>query len=172
MSEETKNLVSVQINYRDVQQTFSAPPGEAWHLLCKFFNEFIPQYEISHRLWLNTDIQQLAKACEGLIAFSQEGASVLVPKGKLTDNETLLLWLLASYIGYRIGILSIDCLSKSELQMKLGKNGKITGTRLGELVKSGMATKLADEKFKLTVFGAVQMQKEVIPRIKAKAATL
>jgi len=54
------------------------------------------------------------------------------------------------------------------LQAKLGKSGKITSTRLGELVKSDMAMKTADDKYRITTFGIVQMQKDIIPKIKAK----
>jgi predicted transcriptional regulator len=43
-------------------------------------------------------------------------------------------------------------------------------TRLGELVKSDMVVKTADDKYRLTTFGVVQMQKEVLPRIRAKLA--
>jgi hypothetical protein len=56
------------------------------------------------------------------------------------------------------------------LQAKLGKSGKITSTRLGELVKSDMAAKTADEKFRLTTFGVAQMQKDVLPKIRAKTS--
>ena len=61
-----------------------------------------------------------------------------------------------------------DGVSREELQAKLGKSGKITTTRLGELVKSDMAMKTADDKYKITTFGIVQMQKDIIPKIKVK----
>ena len=168
MTEKTEK-VTVHIKYRDVEKTFSAPMEETWLLLGKFFSEFLPSFKIANKLWLSIDLQTLAKDCEGLIAFSKEGASLLVSKSKLTDNETLSLWLLASYVGHELGMLESDALSKEELQAKLGKSGKITSTRLGELVKSDAVMKTADEKFRLTTFGVVQMQKEVLPRIKAKA---
>lgn len=168
MTEKTEK-VTVHIKYRDVEKTFSAPMEETWLLLRKFFNEFLPSFEAANKLWLSVDLQTLAKDCEGLIAFSKEGASLLVSKSKLTDNETLSLWLLASYMGHELGTLESDALSKEELQAKLGKSGKITSTRLGELVKNDVAMKTADEKFRITIFGIVQMQKEVLPRIRAKA---
>jgi hypothetical protein len=168
LTEKTEK-VTVHIKYRDLEKTFSAPIEETWLLLGKFFSEFLPSFEIANKLWLSVDLQPLAKDCEGLIAFSKEGASLLVSKSKLTDNETLSLWLLASYIGHKLGMLESDALSKEELQVKLGKSGKITSTRLGELVKSDAVMKTADEKFRLTTFGVVQMQKEVLPKIKAKA---
>ena len=161
--------VTVNIKYKDVEKTFSATPEETWLLLNKFFNQFLPSFEIVNKLRLNVDLQQLAKDCEGLIAFSPEGSNMLVPKSKLTDNETLSLWLLASYLGHKLGMTDSDDLSKEELQAKLGKSGKITSTRLGELVKSDLVTKTADEKFRITTFGVAQMQKDILPKIKAKA---
>ena len=165
---EQPEKVSVQLKYRDVEKTFSASPEDAWLLLGKFFSEFLPSFEVASKLLLSVDLQQLVKDCEGLIAFSQEGANLLVSKSRLTDNETLLLWLLAGYLGHKLGMMDNDAVSKEELQTKLGKSGKITSTRLGELVKSDLITKTADEKFRVTTFGVVQMQKDLLSKIKAK----
>jgi hypothetical protein len=137
-------------------------------LLSKFFNKFLPSFEIANKIRLSVDTQTLARDCEGLIAFSEEGPNILVSKSKLTDNETLSIWLLASYLGYKMGIMTSDALSKDELRVKLGKSGKITSTRLGELVKNDLVMKTADEKFKITTFGVIQMQKEILPKINAK----
>ena len=168
---EQPEKVSVQLKYRDVEKTFSASPEDAWLLLGKFFSEFLPSFEVASKLLLSVDLQQLVKDCEGLIAFSQEGANLLVSKSRLTDNETLLLWLLAGYLGHKLGMMDNDAVSKEELQTKLGKSGKITSTRLGELVKSDLITKTADEKFRVTTLGVVQMQKDLLSKIKAKTNT-
>jgi hypothetical protein len=64
--------------------------------------------------------------------------------------------------------LAFDSLTKNELQAKLGKTGKITRTRLGELVKNDFAAETAGEKFRITTFGVVQVQKEILPGIKSK----
>jgi hypothetical protein len=168
---EKPEKVAVNIKYKDVEKTFSAAPEETWLLVNKFFNEFLPSFEIANKLWLSGDLQQLAKDCEGLVAFSPEGANLLVPKRKLTDNETLLLWLLAAYLADKLGMIESGSVSKEELQAKLGKSSKITSTRLGELVKSDVVTKTADEKFRITTFGVVQMQKDTLPKIKAKINT-
>ena len=160
--------IQVQIKYKEIEQQFSAEPQEAWLLINKFFKDFIPSFEIAQKLWLSIDLQQLAKDLNGIAAFSNDGASLLVPKNKLTDNETLSIWLTAYYLGHKLGMVNSDSLSKDELQMKLGKSGKITSTRLGELAKNGVVVKTADEKFRITTYGVVQTQKEVIPRIKSK----
>ena len=165
---ERQDNVTVRIKYKDVEKEFFGTIEEAWLLLSKFFNEFLPSFEIAKKLLLNVDNRQLAKDCEGLIAFSKEGSNLLVPGTKLTDNETLLMWLLASHLGHKLGILVVDTLTKEELRLKLGKSGKITSTRLGELVKNSSVTKTENEKFKITTFGVSLMQKEILPRIKSK----
>jgi hypothetical protein len=165
---EKQDKVTVHIKYKEFEETFSAPMEETWLMLGRFFNQFLPSFEVANKLWLNVDMQQLAKDCEGLMAFSKEGSSLLVSKSKMTDNETLLMWLLASYVGHGVGVLGSDALSKEELQAKLGKSGKITSTRLGELAKNDLVAKTADDKFRVTTFGVVQMQKEILPRIRAK----
>ncbi len=168
MTDSSKNI-EVRIKYRDIEQTISASsPDEAWNLLAQFFTQFLPSFEVAQRLWLRADLKKLAEESQGIIAFSKEGANVLLPKNKMTDNETLMLWLLASYLGHGLGLLDSDALSKEELQAKLGKTGKITSTRLGELAKNVLVARTPDEKFRVTTFGVVQLQNEVIPRLKAK----
>jgi hypothetical protein len=165
---ESIDKVTVHVKCGSVEKSFSGKPEEVWLLLNRFFGEFLPTFEVANRLVLSVDLQSLVKDCEGLIAFSPEGANLLVSKSRITDNETLALLLLAAYVGFRLGMVESDEVSKEELQAKLGKTGKITSTRLGELVKNDMAVKTADEKFKITTFGVVQMQKEIIPKIKTK----
>ena len=167
MTEESEK-VEVQIKYKDLEKKFSATPEETWFLLSKFLNEALPSFEIVNKLRLTIDLQELAKDCEGIIGFSKEGSCLLVPKTKLTDNETLLLWLLASYLGRKLGMLDDDAVSKPELQGRLGKSAKITSTRLGELAKNDLITKTRDDKFKITTFGVAQFQKDTLPKIKAK----
>jgi hypothetical protein len=160
--------ITVQVKFGDVEETFSGSLEDVWLSLNRFFGEFVPSFSVAKRLVLSVDLEGLVKECEGLIGFSKEGASLLVSKDRLTDNETLLLWLLAYHVGHDLGLVDSDAIGKEELVARLGKSGKIASTRLGELVKSDMVTKVADDKFRITTFGAVQMQKDIIPKIRAK----
>ena len=170
MTDEANNI-TVQIIYKDVEKTFSGSLEEVWLCINKFFSEFLPSFEIARKLMLKVDLQKLIKDCESIIAFAQECPHLLISRDKLTDNETLALQLLASYIGYKLGILESDAVSKEELQAKLGKSSKIASTRLGELVKREIAAKTNDGKYKISTFGVVQMQKDFLPRIKAKISS-
>ena len=165
------NDITAQIKYKNIEKTFSGNTEDVWLSINKFFQEFIPTFEIANKLMLNIDLQKLIKNSEGIIAFSKEGPSLLVSRNKLTDNETLILWLLANYLGHQLGILKKEALSKEELQAKLGKDAKITSTRLGELAKNQIAVRTADEEYRITTFGITQAQKEILPKIKAKMGT-
>jgi hypothetical protein len=160
--------VKVNIKYKDVEKTLSGGPEEVWILTNKFFSQFLPSFKIANKLVLSVDLQELVKDCENIIAFTQEGPYLLVPRNRLTDNETLSLLLLANYLGRQLNKSKKDGVSKEELQMKLGKNAKIASTRLGELVKSEIATRTPEDIYRITTFGIAQMQKDTLPRIKAK----
>jgi hypothetical protein len=160
--------ITVHVKYGDIEQTFEGRVEDVWLSVNRFFKEFVPVFEVAKKLMLNVDLQQLARDCEGIIAFSAEGANVLVFRSKLTDNEVLGLVLLARYVGFQLGKLDSDGVSRDELQARLGKDAKIVSTRLGELVKSEIAVKTFDEKYRMTTFGVVQMQKEILPKIKEK----
>jgi len=167
----SEGKVTIQVRYRDVEKTFSGDVNDVWISINKFFSEFIPTFRISKKITLTVDLQDLIKACENIIAFAEEGPHLLVSRNRLTDNETLALQLLASYIGYKLGIMESDAVSKEELQAKLGKSSKIVSTRLGELVKREIAAKTNDGKYKISTFGVIQMQKDLLPRIKAKTGS-
>jgi hypothetical protein len=160
--------ITVQIKYKNFDETFVGQPEQVWLALNKFFNEFVPSFEIANQLTLKVDMQSLAKDCEGIIAFSKEGANLMMPRSKLTDNETLILWLLANRLGKELNVLKSDAVPREELQTKLGKDAKITGTRLGELVKSEIAVKSEDDAYSITSFGIMQAEREILPRVKTK----
>ena len=165
---EDKDELTAEVRYKGVEKKFSGSVDSVWLSLNRFFNEFLPSFEVAQKLMLNVDLQRLAKDSEGLIAFAKEGPCLLVPRSKLTDNETLSLLLLAGYLAHQLGNAETDAVSKEELQGKLGKDAKIASTRLGELVKNQITARTPDEKYRITTFGLLKMQKDIIPRIRAK----
>ena len=167
MSGEAGKL-TVHVKYGQVEKTFSGNVEDVWVAVNRFFSEFIPAFELSKALVLTVDLQKLVEDCKRLIGFADNAPYLLVPKEKLTDNETLALHLLAAYLGYRLGMLKTDVLTREELQTKLGKSSKITSTRLGELVKVEIAEKTREGSYRITSFGVAQMQREWLPRIKTK----
>jgi len=165
----SKDKITVNIKYKDVEQTFSGNVNDVWIGVNKFLSEMIPALEVLRKVMLTANFQSVIEDCKDIVAVAPEGAALLVPKAKLTDSETLSLHLLATYIGYKLGLLDGDAVSKEELRVRLGKSGKITSTRLGELVREGWVTKTGDDNYKITTIGIKNLQREVLPRIREKS---
>jgi len=55
---------------------------------------------------------------------------------------------------------------KEELAAKLGKNTKITTTRLGELIRQGSVAKTEDNNYKIATKAIKQLQKETLSKIR------
>ena len=162
-----KEKVTVHIKYQEVEQTFTGDADQVWKSINRFFSEMMPALHTIKKTMLTVDIETLIEDCENVIAVAPEGPVLLVSRQKLTDNETLTLNLLAAYIGSRLG-KSKEFLTKEELQAGLGKNAKITSTRLGELIRDGHATKTDEGNYKITTLGVRRFQEEALPEIREK----
>jgi hypothetical protein len=163
----TKETVTVHIKYQETEQTFTGDPDQVWISINRFFTEMMPALHTIKKALLTVDLENLIDDCKNVVAVAPEGPVLLVSKQKLTDSETLTLHLLAAYIGNKLG-QSKDVLSKEELQAGLGKSAKITSTRVGELIREGLATKTEEGNYKITTLGIKRFQEEALPEIREK----
>jgi len=164
----SKETITAQIKYRDMEQTFTGNVNDVWVSINRFFSKMIPAFEVARKAMLTVDLEKLIDDCKNILAIAPEGPNLLVSKQKLTDSETLALHLLATYVGNKLGLLNEDSLSKEELQAGLGKSAKITSTRLGELCREGLATKTEGDNYKITTIGIKRLQEEAIPKIRER----
>jgi len=156
----SKETITVHIKYRDTEQTFTGNVNDVWISVNRFFSEMIPAFDIARKVTLTVDLAKLVEDFKDVIAIAPEGPELLIPKEKLTDSETLQLYLLAAYIGYRLGKLTRETMTKEELAARLGKNMKITSTRLGEQIKQGNIIKTEEGNYKITTIGIKQLQEK------------
>lgn len=155
------SVVTVHVKYGNVEQTFSGNINDVWTGINKFFGELIPVFDVARKVTLTVDLAKLIEDFKDVITIAPEGPEILIPKEKLTDSETLQFCLLAAYVGYRLGKQSTDTMTKEELQVKLGKNMKITTTRLGELVKQGNVVKTNQGDYRIATVAIKKLQQEV-----------
>ena len=152
-----------------VEQTFTGNVNDVWISVNRFFSKSIPCFNIANKIVLTLDLEKLIEDFKNIITITQEGPDLLVAKEKITDSEILSLYLLAAYLGHKLGYLNEDTVSREELQNKLGKNPKITSTRLSELCHNGSVTKIEDNKYRITTIGVKRLQDEMLPKIQAKS---
>ncbi len=158
---EAERKVTVTVKYGDMEQTFTGDVNDVWISVNKFFGETIPTFDLAHKITLTVDLTKLIEGFKDVIALAPEGPELLIPKDKLTDSEVLQFYLLAGYIGFRLGKRLTDVMTKEELQAKLGKSMKITTTRLGELVKQGTVVKTEEGGFRIATIGIRKLQEEL-----------
>jgi hypothetical protein len=164
----SEEKITVHIKYRDVEQTFIGNVNDVWAGVNKFFSQMIPSFDMAHKVLLTADLQKLIEDFKDVIALAPEGPELLISKRRLTDSEIIQLYLLAAYMGHKLGHLSKDSMSKKELQTRLGKSSKITSTRLGELCREGLAIKTEEDSYKITTIGIKRFQEEALPKIREK----
>ena len=162
-----EETLTVNIKYQDIEQTFTGDPDQVWISINKFFSEMVPAIHTVKKILLTVDLESLIEDCKNVIAIAPEGPVLLVSRIKLTDNEILTLHMIAAYIGNKLGHAE-DALTKNELQTRLGKNSKITSTRLGELIRDGYVTKTDEGNYKIATLGLRRFQKESLPEIRQK----
>jgi len=164
----SKETITVHIKYGDLEQTFTGNVNDVWVSVNRFFSEMIPAFDIARKVTLTIDLAKLIGDFKDVVAVAPEGPELLIPKERLTDSETLQLYLLAAYIGYRLGKLTRETMTKEELAAKLGKTMKITTTRLGELVKDGLTAKTEEGNYKITTMGIKKLQDVALSKIRAE----
>ena len=163
--------VTVHVRFKDVEETFTGDVDTVWKGVNRFFGRLLPLLNAVNGVVLTVHLNEVLDASKGLVAVTEEGPVVLVSKQKLTDSETLLLMLLAAYVGSRLGVLKKSWLTRDELREWLGKSGKITGTRLGELSREGLVAKTEEGAYKLSTLGIKRLVEELLPQIKSKVQT-
>jgi hypothetical protein len=166
-TDKNPGKISVQVKFGDVEQTFEGNVNDVWFLVNRFFSENVPSLEIVNKIMLTVDLQSLVEDCKDIVAITPEGIAVLVSKEHLTDNEALMLHLLAGYVGQKLGVLETASLTKETLQNGLGKSAKIISTRLGELCRKGDVVKMNGD-YKISTIGIKTLQNELLPKLKAK----
>jgi hypothetical protein len=164
----SEEKITVHIKYKDVEQTFVGNVNHVWVIVNNFFSQMIPSFDVAQKVLLIPDLPKLIEDFKNVIALANEGPELLISKRRLTDSEIIQLYLLAAYMGHKLGRLSRDAMSKKELQTRLGKTPKITSTRLGELCREGVAIKTEEDNYKITTIGIKRLQDELLPKIREK----
>jgi hypothetical protein len=167
LEKKRENKITVHVKYGDIEQTFDGSVNDVWVGINKFFSETVPAFDLARKITLSVDLPKLIEDFKDVVAITPEGPQLLVSRKALTDSETLLLNLLAAHVGYRLGKLEREWLTREELQAKLGKSMKITSTRLGELTREGMALRTDEGNYKITTFGIKKLQ-EASSKIRTK----
>lgn len=159
-------MVDVLVKSGENEARFSGTPDEVLSEVIKFFTKVYPALEVVSRVTLSVDVESLSRDLEGIVAIAPEGPVLLASKENFNVEEIIESYLIASYIGYKLGKLDSDTLSSTEL-VKLTEStpGTVAG-RLSGLVSRLVVERVSRGEYRITTLGIKEFCETVIPKIK------
>ncbi len=141
-------------------------PNQVAQEVLSFLNQAIPQLELASHLSMSVDINELAKACEGILAVTPEGVVVTVPVDQLADRELLLLHLVKARIAQMLGKSDKDLVQSADLIAATKKSAGTVAGRLSELCGESLAERKGKGEYRVTTFGLHLFREQVLPKLK------
>lgn len=168
-SQELSGLVhplEVTIRYGNLEKKISGHPQEVARDTLAFLMTVVPQLELAAKLSMSTDLTELTKACEGVIAITPEGLVVTAPIDILADRELLLLQLAKARIAGMAGKSKVDTMQSSELIAATKRTSGTVAGRLSELCAESLAERKGKGEYRATTLGLHIFQQTILPKLK------
>ena len=159
--------LEVIIKFGTLEKKITGPPDQVAQEVLSFLNKIIPQLELASHLSLSVDINELAKACEGILAVTPEGVVVMAPIDQLADRELLLLHLAKASIAHILGKSDKDLVQSADLIVATKKSAGTVAGRLSELCGESLAERKGKGEYRVTTLGMHLFREQVLPKLKA-----
>ncbi|MGA2627745.1 MAG: hypothetical protein ABSF63_11910 [Candidatus Bathyarchaeia archaeon] len=159
--------LEVIIKYGTLEKKITGQSNQVAQEVLSFLNKAIPQLELASHLSLSVDVNELAKACEGILAVTPEGVVVTVPIDQLADRELLLLHLAKARIAQMLGKSDKDLVQSADLIVATKKSAGTVAGRLSELCGESLAERKGKGEYRVTTLGLHLFREQVLPKLKS-----
>ncbi len=163
--------IEVTIKYGTLEQKITGQPEQVAKEVFTFLTKAIPELELASHLALSVDLNELAKACEGVLALTPEGLVVTVPVDSLADRELMLLHLAKARIAQMLGRSDKDFVQSADLIASSKKTAGTVAGRLSELCGESLAERKGKGEYRATTLGLHVFQTQVLPKLKREAGS-
>ena len=160
--------LDVTIRYGSLEKKISGPPELVAKEIFTFLTKAIPQLELASRLALSVDLNELAQACEGILAVTPEGVVVTVPIEILADRELILLHLAKARIAQMLGKSDKDYVQSADLIAATKRTSGTVAGRLSELCGESLAERKGKGEYRATTLGLHMFREQILPKLKPK----
>ncbi len=161
--------LEVTIKYGTVEQTITGTPEQVAKEVFTFLAKAIPELELASHLALSVDLNELAKACEGILAVTPEGVVVTVPVDILADRELMLLHLAKTRIAQMVGKSDKDFVQSADLIAATKRTAGTVAGRLSELCGETLAERKGKGEYRATTLGLHVFREQILPKLRTKA---
>jgi len=160
--------LEVTIKYGTLEKKIIGSPDQVARQVNAFLLTVIPELDLASHLALSVDVNELAQACQGVLAVTPEGIVTTVPTENLADRELVLLNLAKARIAQMLGKLDNDLVQSSELIAATKKTAGTVAGRLSELCGESLVERKGKGEYRATTLGLHIFREQILPKLKPK----
>ena len=160
--------LEVTIKYGNLEKKIVGQPEQVTKEVYRFLLKVIPELDLASHLALSVDLNDLAQACEGVLAVTAEGLVITVATESLADRELVLLHLAKARIAQMLGKLDKDLVQSAELIAATKKSAGTVAGRLSELCGDSLAERKGKGEYRVTTLGLHVFREQILPKLKPK----
>lgn len=160
--------LEVTIKYGTLEKKITGPPDQVAKEVFAFLSKAIPELELASHLALSVDINQLAQACEGILAVTPEGVVITIPLESLADRELILLHLAKARVAQMLGKSDKDLVQSADLIAATKRTAGTVAGRLSELCGENLAERKGKGEYRVTTLGLSVFREQILPKLKPK----
>jgi DNA-binding transcriptional ArsR family regulator len=150
MSGEKKLRISLE--FGGVKADLEGDVNQVFEFIVRFLTGVYPGLEILRGIVYTPDLAKLATELMGRVEITAEGP-ILVSGSELSAREAICIVLLAAHVGNRLGKITKETLSSSDLAKITGKARKTISNEVPRLAADGLVERREEGEFKLTILG-------------------
>jgi hypothetical protein len=160
--------LEVTIKYGTLEKKITGPPEQVAKEVFSFLTKALPELELASHLALSVDLNELAKASEGVLAVTPEGVVATVPLDKLADRELILFHLAKARIAQMLGKSEKDFVQSTDLIAATKRTSGTVAGRLSELCTESLAERKGKGEYRATTLGLHIFREQILPKLKTK----
>lgn len=160
--------LEVTIKYGTLEKKILGSPEQVAKQVYAFLLKVIPELDLASQLALSIDVNELAQACQGVLAATPEGVVITVPTQNLADRELVLLHLAKTRIAQMLGKSDKDLVQSAELIAATKKTAGTVAGRLSELCGESLAERKGKGEYRITTLGLHVFREQILPKLRPK----
>lgn len=143
--------LKLHLELGDTKVDLEGDPDQVTRELLTHLAEIYPTLDIARKLTYAPDLIKLSEALTGIVEFAPEG--IILNRRELSAEQAILVCLLGSYVGYRLGKCESDSMSALGLSRVSGKALKTISNQIALMVDEGLVDRVGRSEYRVTSLG-------------------
>jgi len=160
-----RGKLKIRVEFGELREDFEGSPDEVVRAFLTSLSRIYPGLELAGKLVFQPDLVRLAESLVGLVEFAPEGLLVLA--GEAPAEEAIIISLVGSYVGHRLGKFGDETNSADGLAKTTGKARKTVSNQLAWMVDDGLVERVEQGRYRITSLGIKRFE-QIVERSRPK----